>query len=126
MKKIERVIKKIMTLEDREMKNLVIRMALIVGVGFLSYCGQKALEDKVSNHDYAPNYPYYDGEVLKMDTQQQNASALLASNGFALQARHFKNETPVSELIGSNNTQSYNKANHSDSPLARLSGVGRR
>lgn len=61
-----------------------------------------------------------------METQQQNASVLSASNVIALNTGYLENKNPVPTFLGNSNMPSYNKANHADSPLARLSGVGRR
>jgi len=61
-----------------------------------------------------------------METQHQSNSVLSVNKAMALQASHFKNKNPVPTFRGNINIPSYNKANHTDSPLARLSGVGRR
>jgi hypothetical protein len=61
-----------------------------------------------------------------METQQQKTSVLSANKIIVLKTSHFKNKNPVLTFRGNSNIRSYNKANHSDSPLARLPGVGRR
>ena len=63
-----------------------------------------------------------------METQHQNALVLSVNKAIALHTRQFKNKSknPVSVFRGNSNVHSYNKANHTDSPLARLPGVGRR
>jgi len=61
-----------------------------------------------------------------METQHQNTSVLSVSKSKSLHTCQFKTKTPVSTFQGNSNIQSYNKANHTDSPLARLPGVGGR